>query len=81
MEGEGGGELGLEDDGQGGALTSPSPRVPFDRLFWDPHSRKLDFNDARYKGIVIWMDRDQAYETWPDAEDLISDTFATQTGS
>ena len=27
------------------------------------------------------MDRDQAYETWPDAEDLISDTFATQTGS
>ena len=33
------------------------------------------------KGIVIWMDREQAYETWPDAEDLISDTFATQTGS
>ena len=27
------------------------------------------------------MDQDQAYETWPDAEDLISDTFATQTGS
>ena len=28
------------------------------------------------------MDRDLADgETWPDAEDLISDTFATQTGS
>ena len=80
VEGAGGGELGLEDDGQGGANITIT-QVPFDRLFWDPHSRKLDFNDARYKGIVVWMDRDQAYEMWPDAEDLISDTFATQTGS
>jgi hypothetical protein len=80
VEGVGGAELGLEDDGQGGANITIT-QVPYDRLFWDPHSRRLDFSDARYKGIVIWMDREQAYETWPDAEDLISDTFQTQTGS
>ena len=80
VEGAGGADLALEDDGQGGANITIT-QVPFDRLFWDPHSRRLDFSDARYKGIVIWMDRDQAYETWPNAEDLISDTFATQTGS
>ena len=80
VEGAGGADLALEDDGRGGADITIT-QVPFDRLFWDPHSRRLDFSDARYKGIVIWMDRDQAYETWPDAEDLISDTFATQTGS
>ena len=80
VEGVGGGELGLEDDGKGGANITIT-QVPYDRLFWDPHSRKLDFSDARYKGLVLWMDREQAYETWPDAEDLISDTFATQTGS
>ena len=80
VEGVGGAELGLEDDGKGGANITIT-EVPYDRLFWDPHSRRLDFSDGRYKGIVIWMDRDQAYETWPDAEDLISDTFQTQTGS
>jgi hypothetical protein len=80
VEGVGGAELGLEDDGKGGADITIT-QVPFDRLFWDPHSRRLDFSDARYKGIVIWMDRDEAYEMWPDAEDLISDTFQTQTGS
>jgi hypothetical protein len=50
-------------------------------LFWDPHSRRLDFSDARYKGLVLWMDKEQAYETWPNAEGLITDSFATQTGS
>ena len=67
--GVGAAELGLEDDGKGGANITIT-QVPYDRLFWDPHSRRLDFSDARYKGIVIWMAREQAYEMWPDAEDL-----------
>lgn len=29
---------------------------PWDRLFYDPHSRKSDFSDARFKGVVLWMD-------------------------
>jgi hypothetical protein len=31
-------------------------RVPWDRLFFDPHSSEADFSDAKYKGIVIWRD-------------------------
>jgi len=80
VEGVGGAEIVLVDDGRGGADIT-FEQVPFDRLWWDPHSRRLDFSDARHRGIVIWMDRDQASEMWPDAEDLISNTFQTQTGS
>jgi hypothetical protein len=36
----------------------------WDRLFYDPHSRKHDFSDARYMGGVIWMDADQAKQTF-----------------
>ena len=29
---------------------------PWDRLFYDPHSRARDFSDARYVGSVVWKD-------------------------
>ena len=49
--------------------------MPCDRLFWDHSTQKAArlLGPLRYKGIVIWMDREQACEMWPDAEDLISD--------
>lgn len=31
-------------------------RVPWDRLFYDPHSSAEDFSNAKYKGVVIWRD-------------------------
>lgn len=34
--------------------------IPWDRFFYDPHSRDIFFGDARYMGIVIWSDFDQA---------------------
>lgn len=34
--------------------------IPWDRFFYDPHSRDVFFRDARYMGIVIWSDFDQA---------------------
>jgi hypothetical protein len=80
VEGAGGAEVGLEDDGNGGAEVTITA-VPWDRLWWDPHSRLPDFGDARYKGLVIWLDRDQANEMWPDAADVITDSFATRDGS
>lgn len=42
-------------------------RVPWDRIFWDPHSRYLDFRDARYYGVVIWLDEEEAKQRWPNA--------------
>ena len=79
VEGFGGVEVGLEDDGQGGANVTLK-QVPWDRIWYDPHSRQDDFLDARYLGIVIWMDRDQLYELYPDAGDVIDTSFAFSTG-
>lgn len=55
---------------------------PWDRLFYDPHSRKADFSDARYKGAVLWMDEEDFLAEYGDAvpslETLYSET-ATET--
>lgn len=42
---------------------------PWDRLGWDPASRKADFSDARYKFAVIWKDLDEAEAKWPNPLD------------
>jgi hypothetical protein len=35
-------------------------RIPWDRLFYDPHSSEPDFSDASYIGQVMWLDYDEA---------------------
>jgi hypothetical protein len=75
VEGFGGLEVGLEDDQQGGCNITLK-QVPWDRIWYDPHSRQDDFLDARYLGIVIWMDRDELYDMYPDAGDVVEDSFA-----
>ena len=35
-------------------------RIPWDRVFYDPHSSEPDFSDSRYFGQVLWMDYDEA---------------------
>ncbi len=51
--------------------------VPWYQLFWDPHSARKDFSDAKYKGIVIWMDSRDAQEKWPDAVEAIENTMSS----
>jgi hypothetical protein len=41
--------------------------IPWDRWLRDPHSRFPDFRDAKYLGTVIWMDKDDALDLYPDA--------------
>ena len=79
IEGAGGIECSLEDDGKGGADIRLT-HVSWERLWWDPHSRAIDFSDARYLGIVIWMDRDQLEEMYPHAIDEIEAAFSGQMG-
>ena len=43
-------------------------RVKWDRFYYDPHSSELDFSDARFKGIMVWMDEDQIEDTFPNAD-------------
>lgn len=45
--------------------------VPVDRFFYDPRSTKPDFSDARYLGVHIWLDVDEAKERWPDRAEQI----------
>jgi len=79
VEGYSGVELRLEDDGRGGADIRIE-HVPWDRLFYDPHSRRPDFSDARYVGVVVWMDREQVTEMYPHADDVIEASFGTGSG-
>lgn len=56
-------------------------QIMWDRLIYDPHSRRKDFSDARFLGQVVWMDYDEAIALYPDAEDVLesmqegSDTY------
>ena len=43
----------------------------WDRLIYDPHSRRKDFSDARYLGQVVWMDYDEALAKYPGARDVL----------
>lgn len=65
--------------GPDGQQKDPEIRIvhwDWDRTFYDPHSRKHDFSDARYMGGVIWMDAEEAKAKWPDAEQAIETTAA-----
>lgn len=46
-------------------------RIAWDRLFFDPHSKERSFSDAKYMGIVVWMDADEADALYPGAKELI----------
>lgn len=49
--------------------------IQWDRIFFDPFSRKHDFSDARGKGFGIWMDEEDIRDAFPDAEeDAFTDT-------
>lgn len=54
-------------------------RIAWDRLFFDPHSSHRNFTDAKYKGVVIWMDAEDAILKWPKARELLEMTLASAT--
>lgn len=41
-------------------------RIPWDRLYYDTHSRNNDFSDIRWAGQSIWMDVAEAQELYPE---------------
>lgn len=74
VEGFGGLELTIEPK-QDGTNEIVPVRWDWDRLFYDPHSRRPDFSDARYLGGVIWMDGDEAKRKWPEGAEAIDRTM------
>lgn len=80
IEGYGGAEVVIEP-GADGQAEIVIRHIPWDRLFTDPHSRQPDFGDARYLGIVLWMDREEALEHFPDAGEVVEATLSMSGGS
>lgn len=50
-------------------------RVAWDRFYYDPYSSDDDFGDAQFKGIVVWQDLDEAARAFPDAKEVLFDTW------
>jgi hypothetical protein len=49
----------------------------WDRIIYDPHSRRKDFSDARYLGQVVWMDHDEAVDLYPEGKDILEDMLGS----
>jgi hypothetical protein len=49
--------------------------IPWDRFYFDPYSRRLDFKDARYLGIIVWMDAEDAKSKFEGYEDVIDEAI------
>lgn len=49
--------------------------IPWDRFYYDPYSRAKDFSDAKYMGIVVWMDKADAKAMYPEMKDDIESSF------
>lgn len=76
VEGAGGYRVGVKETRYGVDITID--RVPWDRMFYDPHSSEPDFSDARYIGLVKWMDYDEALRLYGDsqeAKDALGETL------
>lgn len=52
--------------------------IPWDRRFADPHSRKRDYSDAKYKGHYLWMDLDEASDRWPEGVEFLDSTISSE---
>jgi len=82
VEGAGGYDVGVKQ-GYDGQVEVTISRVPWDRMFFDPHSSAPDFSDAGYLGLVRWLDFSEAKMEYPDGVDAlewtINDTAPSQT--
>jgi len=78
-EGYGAVNIGMEPNKKG-ELEISIEHLPWDRIYFDPHSRKKDFSDARYKGYVTWLDEDELLDIFPDADIGTMQQFLTGHG-
>ncbi len=67
VEGYGGAIVDVKKNGSG-EIDVHIEEIPWDRIYFDPHSRKKDFSDARYMGLILWMDTDEVKEKFPDVD-------------
>lgn len=72
-----------------GELDVVVTMVDWDRFYRDPHSRRRDFSDAKFLGVVLWMDEDDALEQFgldnegrpiPEVEEILTGTYDVNDG-
>lgn len=61
---------------RGGEPDIKITHVPWDRFYYDPHSRKRDYSDASYMGVVLWMDEEEAKRLAGDNADAVEACYA-----
>jgi hypothetical protein len=66
-EGYGGVDIRVETNARG-EVDVTVDHVPWDRIFFDPFSRRHDFFDGHDRGYIMWMDEDVIQESFPDAD-------------
>jgi hypothetical protein len=72
VKGYGGLQLVFRPNGQTGELDIGIECTPWDRMWFDPHSTRPDFDDARYLGLVVWHDMDVAEHIYRDNPEALS---------
>ena len=79
---EGAGGMGVTvEPNRKGEVEIVLTRIPWDRMFADPHSSEPDYSDAGYLGTVQWMDYDDALVLYPDGKEALDVTMASVTAS
>lgn len=71
------------EEGNGGEYKININTIPWDRIIFDPYSRKHDFSDARGLGFGVWVEESELRLMFPDApenvfttEEPADDTFS-----
>ena len=77
VPGYGGAIVEMEEDGKTIAVN----KVAWDRYYYDPHSRELDFSDKKFDGIVIWTDKEDLIQMFPDKKEEIINLITRDDGS
>ena len=80
VEGFGGCEIVHEENARG-QIEVVVNHYPWDRLFYDPHSRKPDFSDARFRGVVMWMDEADFLEQHKGAKSHLEALCSSESGT
>ena len=67
VEGYGGAIIEVKNNGAGETEIMIN-HIPWDRIYYDPNSRKRDFSDSRYMGMIQWMGEDEIKELFPNVD-------------
>lgn len=51
-------------------------QIPWDRIYFDPHSRRRDFKDATFMGMWMWMHKDIAQSTFKISKKKMAQIYA-----